>query len=636
MIEFLGYINIILLAVISYVVASRLLKSVLDRLILTSLLIWADLIITALVLSAFQKLACYLAYFIISLALPLFLLIILKIIKTDPLSFQHDNDRIILTKKHYIVFILSGALFVLNLITVIVYPPNNWDSMTYHLPRIYFYFTQGDLGHFFTPNERQVFFPFNATLLQFPVVQYGLSDRFFSLINLIAWSVIGITLYRLSYFVVRNSYVVLLSVFFGLTGTAVLAQTTTTNNDILLACALLTAVYFIFLWTKYYHNTLLFFAFSAAGIAAGTKVTVAFFIPGFVLFFLYALLRKNRRPDFQKYLSKINWKIVFASVILMLILAMPSYYINYRETKHLSAPEQNIYVNNKNNYLKTAEQNLLGMTVQVLLNPIALLSYDIFSVYDYFSGTAYKHTIPYHINSLVDKVWLQKKWDRKLSFGSDYFFDHFISKHLVEDEVWYGFAVYLITIGLIFILAGKSKFKNELPYIRFLIFICFFSYLSYGTLMRWQPWSSRFLIPAYLLIIPVLAAFLKDFLSYRYSRIIIYLFILLVFFDSVSYIFFNQRRPLINIGETYVYDKDTRFEKIPKNKKICIVNSSLNQRIFPLMRNGHRQKFILSNKLEYGYYNIVSVTANSSITDFTDRKTVYLGKYGTKWNGIQL
>jgi hypothetical protein len=637
MIEFLGCISIILVAVISYIVASRLLKSVLDRLVLTFLLIWADLIITALVLSVFKKLFCYTAYFSISLLLLLFLLIVLKLVNVKPLFFLHDSNQIVLTKKHYPILVLLAVLFVLNLITVIVYPPNNWDSMTYHLPRIYLYLSQGDLGHFFTPNERQIFSPFNATLLQLPVVQYGLPDRFFSFINLIAWSTIGVTLYRTSYFIVHNSYVALLSAFFGLTGTAVLAQATTTNNDILLACVFLSAVYFVFLWTKYRNNMLLFVAFIAVGIAVGTKVTVAFFIPGFVLFFLYILLRKKLRPDFKKYLSKINWGIVFASVLLMLILALPSYYINYYESKHLSAPGQNIYVNNKGNYFKTAEQNLLGVTVQALLNPIALFSYDIFSVYDCFSGTAYKHTIPYHINRFIDKVWFQKGWDRDLSFGGDYFFDHFISKHLVEDEVWYGLATYLIIIGLIFILLRKSKFKNELPYIRFLTFICFFFFLSYGVLMRWQPWSCRFFIPAYLLIIPVLSVFLKDFSTYRLSKIIIYIFILLVSFDSVLYVFFNQRRPLKKLNKTYAYGKNTKFEKISKNKKICIVNSSGDQRIYPLMRNGRRQEFILSDRLENGYYNIVSINSvNKPTIGSIGKGLEYLGQYGTKWYGIQL
>ncbi len=63
---------------------------------------------------------------------------------------------------HWTLFLALG----MNLLICLKYSPNNWDSLTYHIPRVHFYLAQGHLGHFDTLNLRQIYFPFNATLFQ--------------------------------------------------------------------------------------------------------------------------------------------------------------------------------------------------------------------------------------------------------------------------------------------------------------------------------------------------------------------------------------------------------------------------------------------------------------------------------------
>jgi hypothetical protein len=574
MIEILGYTNIILLAIISYIIASKLLKSVLDRIILAFLFLWTDLILTALLLSLFRKLACYPAYFVLSLLLLSIVLFIVKKVVPFPINFQHDNGmRYVLTLKYYLIFILVGCLFVLNLITVITYPPNNGDSITYHLPRIYRYLSQGHLGHFVTINPRQIFFPFNATLLQLPVALYGLSDRFFSFINLIVWTVISLNLYRISYFIVRNSYAALLSVFFGLTGTAVLAQATTSNNDIILAMPILSAIYFLFLWVRYRYTLLLLFSMLSAGIAIGTKVTVAFFIPGAIIYIVYILMNKKLRPNINGYLSKLNWKLIFVSIILMLMLALPSYYVNYRDSGHFSDPEHNGYINSRF-YHNSGTQNLLGITAQMALNPLSLTCYDVFSVYEPFRSVALKRAFAVHVNRFLNKFWIQKYWNKKLTaINNGYWTENLISMRSVEDEVWYGIGTYLLLFALLIVWIKKNKLKVEFSCIKFLLCQSLFFYLTYGILMKWQPWSSRFFVPAFLLLMPVIAVLYNYFqqmcILQKLINILICIFVFIVFFDSIAYVFMNMRRPL-NI--TRFYNSLTAFksDEIAEHKSICV------------------------------------------------------------------
>lgn len=636
MLEFLGYLNIVLVFAVSFFIASRFFKSVLDAIVLAYMIVWADLILTALFLSAFQKLNAYTAYFVVSLLILIFVLAFLKVTKVTTYNFVHDSDFSRLNFTCYLILSIIAIIFFLNLITVFAYPPNNYDSLTYHLPRIHLYFSQGHLGHFFAHNERLVFFPFNATLFQLPIVEYGLPDRLFSFINLISWGVVGITAYRLSFFIVQSSYAGLVSAFFALMGTAVLAQATTTNSDILLAAPLLLSIYFIFLWSKYRYNSLLLFSFLAAGIALGTKVTVAYFLPGFVLFFLYVSLRKKLRPDFSEYFRKINWKVVIVAVLLASMLALPSYYINYRDSRHFSAPRLIVYVNTSD-YLKTAGQNFSGMTTQFFLNPIALLSYDFFSVYDYLNGTIYKHAVAFHINHFLNKFWLKEKWDRNLSKGSDEFYNNFVSKNLVEDEVWYGAGGYLVILSLVIVFFRRKNLSKEFPYCIFIIFLCAFYFLTYGALMKWQPWSSRFFIPGYALMSPLIGIAFNSLDKYRnHVRAVILLCIVIVSFESLSYIFLNQRRPLNSLDVPFSYSPNADFSELSKYNNICIVGSSYDQSIYPLMREGKRQNFILSDKPLPGYYNVFSVPKRYAEKSSSTENTQYLGEYDGFWYGLNL
>lgn len=633
-IEIIGYLNILLIFFLSYVIASRSFVSFLDRIIFTYLIVWADFIFTALILSCFSIMDSYLAYFSISLGILIIGYIFSIVVNLVPCVFEYTSNREPLRFAGYLVLVLIGIIFALNLLTVIIYPPNNWDSMTYHLPRIHLYFSQGHLGHFFTPNERQVFFPFNPTLFQLPVVEYGLSERIFSFINLGSWCIIGLTLYRLSLFFVKSNLSALLSSFFGLTATAVLAQATTTNNDILLGSCVIASIYFLFLWIKHNHNLLLFISCVSLGIALGTKVTAAFFIPGIAVYFLFSMLRKRYRIIFLQYSMKINWKVFICFIVLMLILAMPSYYINYRDSGYLSAPGQIWYVND-HNHLKTAEQNLLGIASQIPLNPIVCFSFNLLRIYDSYNSTTYKYAIPSYVNRLINALWLDDHWDRSLSRGIDYNYINFISRYLVEDEVWYGFASYLLIAGLLVLFLKRKIYSKQMLFILFILFIALFFYLSYGILMRWQPWSNRFFISAFLVLNPILAIAVEHLRHFKKGLYLLYIFIVIAFFESISYLFYNERRPLENFDEPYHYSYNLNLKDLSRYDKLCIVNVSGDQGIYPFMREGKRKKIILSDIPLKGYYNIISIHEDlGKRMPMSDTKC--LGEYNGYWYGLDL
>ena len=88
------------------------------------------------------------------------------------------------------------ALVVIAGVTAIVAPPNTYDSMTYHLPRVMHWIQNQSVGHYPTHIPRQLHFPPGAEFVLTHLHILAGSDR---LLNLVQWlsmvgSVVGVSL----------------------------------------------------------------------------------------------------------------------------------------------------------------------------------------------------------------------------------------------------------------------------------------------------------------------------------------------------------------------------------------------------------------------------------------------------------
>ena len=75
-------------------------------------------------------------------------------------------------------------VWLIALTLAIVSPPNNWDSMTYHLPRVMQWIQNGSVEHFATGNARQLVQP---PLSSYAALQSIITTRQDYLVNLIQW-----------------------------------------------------------------------------------------------------------------------------------------------------------------------------------------------------------------------------------------------------------------------------------------------------------------------------------------------------------------------------------------------------------------------------------------------------------------
>lgn len=166
-----------------------------------------------------------------------------------------------------------AAIWLTTLILAITSPPNNWDSMTYHLPRVMNWIQNGSVEHYATSNGRQVVQP---PLSSYATLQSIITTRQDYLVNLVqwvagAWSlvVIGAIAKELK----ASKEVAILAVFFAATIPIGIAESTTTQNEWLMSLWVLLMAY---LWLLYSSGrvSFRFVALASGGLlfcAAATK-----------------------------------------------------------------------------------------------------------------------------------------------------------------------------------------------------------------------------------------------------------------------------------------------------------------------------------------------------------------------------
>jgi hypothetical protein len=83
------------------------------------------------------------------------------------------------------------ALAPLVLFSALAYPPNNWDSMTYHLARVGYWLQNRSVGGYATAIDRQVVLPPGAEYLLLLLQGVAGSDRLAALVQFGSWVVVA-------------------------------------------------------------------------------------------------------------------------------------------------------------------------------------------------------------------------------------------------------------------------------------------------------------------------------------------------------------------------------------------------------------------------------------------------------------
>lgn len=340
------------------------------------LLIWADLVLTAQLLSLFTALNSMAAYIATSLGLAVLLGAGLHAVAPNrELRFPEFGNPFSPRVSRILCWFLlaSGALALLiNLVLAWGLLPANPDSIVYRFPRAYWYLGHGSLTHVSNAADpRVLYYPFNSTLLYLPLILFQLDPRTFSLPSLTCWLVIALTTYHFArnlggprLFAVATAWLICLT-------PNVLLQALSTNDEILAATAMLGGLFFMHRWFAGRQTFDAVLGVVGIGLSAGSKLHVAFYWP--LLIGIAAMLVVHHRATMRELRNWTGRRLAALVIALGLssVMAFSFLVYNYISTGQLTAWAFNDQVLNKPFSLHVAVQTTVLYVAQTILTPFA-------------------------------------------------------------------------------------------------------------------------------------------------------------------------------------------------------------------------------------------------------------------------
>jgi 4-amino-4-deoxy-L-arabinose transferase-like glycosyltransferase len=368
-------------------------------------------------------------------------------------------------------------------IEAILSPPMNFDSLTYHLPRIVFWAQQHSVAHYSTNNLRQMMMSPYAEFIGLHLMVLSGSD---ALINLIQWFAFVLTLVATS-LIARQMGAgrtgQLLAALITSTIPGLFLEASNTKNDVVEAMWAVIAAYWALTFLDRARGVVPRMALLglAIGAAVLTKGTGAFFTGPAALIAALFLFQQER------------WKAILPLVLMTVIaLAINAGHFtrNYRQFGKISGPETK------------AEGGYV--LINARKSPPAVVS-NILREFAIEAGTPWP-AVNFRMDEAIN--WLHAligvdPHDAGLTFSYSPYTGVAYHPH-EEDRAGSPAHVLLalISLPLALVVFRRIRFWRIL-----LVYgLATATFVIFCTMLRWQEWNTRLLCPSLCLLAPALAA----------------------------------------------------------------------------------------------------------------------------------
>ncbi len=425
-----------------------------------------------------------------------------------------------LQKMSFLEAILCGAIaFILfaTFAAAILYPPNNWDSMTYHMARVANWINNKSVSFYPTAITRQ---NYQMPLAEYAIMHIQIITGGDLYANLVQW---------LNFFVLiclgplvaselglssKQQYI---SAFAISTIPMAILQASSTQNDLVVASFLMSfSLFMLRLRENLSVEHLLFAAFSL-GLTLLTKGT-SFIFSAAVGISLAVPVVLTRKDDFNRLL-----KAIFALsvvVIIALLLNTGHFLRNYNLYGHPLSTEGKSYINEDMTAV-TLFSNILRNGALHLGTPSVRLNKYLYS--------AMKKLLGLQLDN-PKTTWRGERFRIRYS--------------LHEDTA--GNLIHLLTVLLVVLLLTISWVRGHYKKaIWYAIGITLGTFL-YCWILKWNPWASRLQTPLFALCAPLLAIGITSDIG-SIKKHIGYMIILCMVVYSLPFVLANKSRSLVSL-----------------------------------------------------------------------------------------
>ncbi len=434
-------------------------------------------------------------------------------IKLNVFSIFSQKIRIPKQEKNILYFIFFIIILPILLLSIFI-PPNNWDSMAYHLPRVEHWIQNKNIYPYPTNIIRQVL---TSPLSEYMIANFQIlssTDAFSNLIQFTSFIFI-LFLGTLIFSVLKINYQGQLLLLLALLSLPMmLFQATTTQTDLLATFFFLSFILFGLLVIQSDDNFTTNFIFLALSLTLGilTKYHIAIFAAPIVIYLLFDLIKKNN-----------NKNTIFAVLVSVLTIAL------------ILAPlfARNIYF-----FGSITGKDLFDENATIVNSTISIqnmLSNNFKHIVDFISIpiNGYNNLLFALNHSLHSVIGISEN-----AAGNNWAGVPFtVNNHLNEDTAGSIMHAALIVLSLILVFKAKHRTKLLL-----LLAYCFIAFSLYGLLFKYTPFDIRLLLPVLILLIIISTYIIYTSITNRYFINCMMLLFLII---SIFPVYFNRAKPII-------------------------------------------------------------------------------------------
>jgi hypothetical protein len=459
-----------------------------------------------------------------------FILAIYGVLLLSLLIYSIKSIKLINIKKINLTYKKLSLIFLILLpllFIVFYYPPNNWDSMTYHMARVMHWVENKNVDHYLTQTDRQLY---SSPLAEYVLLHLYLianSDVLTKLVQYVSFIVCAATIFLITDLLSKNEPAKKLAVVLALTLPIAIMQSTSTQNDLVAASVLLTTLY---LGLK--KNWWLFGI--SLGLGVLVKNTFSIFILPFCIYFAIEILKEYK---FRGMLIGIYF------IACLLIINYHQGLRNYNYFGSIFGPKSSSeLILNQSHEVKLIISNIVRNIGNQIGLPIN--SYNLF-----INNNIYRFHDIIGVNILDTKnTFLSYPYTTQFSIHEDYS-GNFILMILI-----------LFSLVAWFFINKPFKFY----------WICIVSgWVLFNYFLKWQPWSTRLVLPWFMVLIPFVSIVLSSvFGRFKYLLSVVSLILVvcsLPFVAGSSYYFGNfpvlidSNRQLLPLPEYGRFDRLKRY-----------------------------------------------------------------------------
>ena len=406
-----------------------------------------------------------------------------------------------LTEKILLISIVFIALVIV--LTAWIFPPNTWDSMTYHLSRVIHWMQNHSLEHYPTHILRQLSYcPFAEYIILQTVILTG-GDHLANFVQFFAMIGSWVGVYQIAAFLGAGRLGQLLAVFLAATIPMGILQGSSTQTDYVASFWLVCFVYCVLRWrfNSSWSNTI--FAGLALGLAFLTKAYTYLYAFPFLLLMLNSGFR-----------SRLFKQIMMVVVVLIIALLLNVGYFSRNVSTF-----GNVYGSTE-----SVENHHLGFG-PLLANLLRNMGSNLGTPWP-----AVNESMGNPLNQLLHQLD---------SSGQNYEFQ--IPK-ISRDEDYAGSLQHLL-LGVVTILLWFFIYRREKKLNVYMLCLSGCA-VSFALGVNWQPWISRFHLPFFVLACPWLGAIWQRLNIRAFIIVIICIF----FIFAQPYVFSGNPRKLVGKG----------------------------------------------------------------------------------------